>query len=313
MAITAVFVAAVLYLGNAWWGVEARSYQRDVNFFKPPAAEATLQNGNRLVIRAKGPDQDWADYASEVGVVPDHNHLMHLFLVGVPAMDRMWHLHPEKNEGWTFAQDLPTMPAGHYQIFADVVDKRGFPWTLVGSVDIPQVNGKPLAGDDSSWSGAPLASPAVDANVAQLPDGGRIVWQRDASPLKASVASNFKFRVEDKDGKPAQDLEPYMGMAGHAEFVRSDLSVFAHVHPAGSVSMAALELAQEGLPASSSTMQATTPGNLQRGMAMPMSSAALSPEVSFPYGFPRPGDYRIFVQIKRDGRVETAAFDAHVQ
>ena len=35
-----------------------------------------------------------------------------------------------------------------------------------------------------------------------------------------------------------------MGMAGHAEFVRSDLSVFAHVHPAGSVSMAALELAQ---------------------------------------------------------------------
>jgi hypothetical protein len=48
-------------------------------------------------------------------------------------------------------------------------------------------------------------------------------------------------------------------------------------------------------------------------MAMPMSSAPLPAEVSFPYGFPHPGEYRIFVQIKRTGRVETGVFDAHVQ
>jgi hypothetical protein len=96
-------------------------------------------------------------------------------------------------------------------------------------------------------------------------------------------------------------------MAGHAEFVRSDMTVFAHVHPAGSVSMAALELAQQGIAEPSDPM-------LEGAMAgMSMTSAPLPPEVSFPYGFPKPGDYRIFVQIKRAGQVQTAAFDAHVE
>jgi len=40
--------------------------------------------------------------------------------------------------------------------------------------------------------------------------------------------------------------------------------------------------------------------------------AAIGPEISFPYGFPQPGDYRLFLQIKRDGKVQTAIFDVHV-
>jgi hypothetical protein len=314
MAITGVAVIGILYLGKAWWGADDRNYREVINFFKPPRADATLEHGNRLVIRAKGPDADWSARVKMEDVVPDHNHLMHLFLVGAPGLDRMWHLHPDRVAGGAFEEELPTMPAGHYQIFADVVDRRGFPWTLVGTVDLPQIDGKPLSGDDSSWSGAPLASAAGDSKISQLPDGGRMVWQRPDTPLQAKAALNFRFTVEDKDGKPVQDLEPYMGMAGHAEFMRSDLSVFAHVHPAGSVSMAALELAQSGLASAPNVTQATAPSAAQTAMAMSMpSSGPLQAEVSFPYGFPQPGNYRIFVQIKRSGRVETAAFDAYVQ
>jgi hypothetical protein len=313
MVVTAFFVAAILYLGRAWWGAEARGYQSDIDFFKPPMAKATLENGNRLILRAIARDPEWSDYVKMEEVIPDHNHLMHLFAFS-PGLDRMWHLHPERVAGGAFAEDLPAMPTGHYQLFADIVDKRGFPWTLVGRVDLPSVSGRSLSGDDSSWSGAPLASGQENATAALLPDGGRIVWEQAGTPLKAGVAYDFKFRVEDKNGKPAQDLEPYMGMAGHAEFVRSDLSVFAHVHPAGSVSMAALELAQLGMNKGAST----TPGGSSGSMAMAMPSGSLPagslpPEVSFPYGFPEPGDYRIFLQIKRAGQVQSAAFDAHVQ
>ena len=85
------------------------------------------------------------------------------------------------------------------------------------------------------------------------------------------------FLVEEKDCSPARSLEPYMGMAAHAEVVCIDLSVFAHIHPAGSVSMASLDIAQAGLMAESSAA----------GSGMVMESAhslgSLPPKISFPY------------------------------
>jgi hypothetical protein len=111
----------------------------------------------------------------------------------------------------------------------------------------------------------------------------------------------------DQDGKPATDVEPYMGMAGHAEIESSDFSVFAHIHPAGSVSMAALELANPGRP------MVAMSGGMPNRIAMPLSSGPLDAQVSFPYGFPKTGDYRVFVQIKRAGNIETGAFDILVR
>jgi hypothetical protein len=307
MAVATVFVVALLYLGRTWWGVEAASYERRVSFYKPPKAETTLENGNRLVIRARGDDPLWSARINMGKVIPDHNHLMHLFLISLPGMDHMWHLHPTRAEGGAFVDDLPSMPAGKYQVFADVVDERGFPWTLTAMAEFPPISGKPMMGDDSSWSGEPLLPTQQHSSLSQLPDGTRIRWDRANGPLKSNVAMDFKFSVQDKDGKPVADMEPYMGMAGHAEFVRSDFSVFAHVHPSGSVAMASLELAQASLLGEASSMPA--------GMVMAGNTAlsgALPPVVSFPYGFPQPGDYRIFVQVKRGEQVETGVFDAHV-
>ena len=39
----------------------------------------------------------------------------------------------------------------------------------------------------------------------------------------------------------------------------------------------------------------------------------IAPEVTFPYGFPKSGSYRVFVQMKRAGHVETGAFSVRVE
>ncbi|MGH9613085.1 MAG: hypothetical protein ACRD4P_08415, partial [Bryobacteraceae bacterium] len=93
-----------------------------------------------------------------------------------------------------------------------------------------------------------------------------------------------------------------MGMPGHAAFIKTDGTVFAHVHPSGSIAMPALALAN---PIDSM--------NNMPGMDMSGSSTVAPPtEVSFPFGFPKPGEYRIIVQIKRGGTVETGMFNAMV-
>jgi hypothetical protein len=119
-------------------------------------------------------------------------------------------------------------------------------------------------------------------------------WLNANDTLRAGEPVWLKFRVEDRAGRAAGDLEPYMGMAGHLIVVRSDWQVFAHLHPAGSAPMASVTLAN--------------------GAAMVTHAGHAPPpaEITFPYGFPQAGDYRLFVQIRRAGRVETAVFDAQV-
>jgi len=302
MAATLVFVLAMAALGGLWWNSEAGEY--DKHIFKPLTMLASLENGDRLMLRLTDPG--WAGRRKIDDLVPDHNHLMHLYVISVPDMDKVWHLHPDRVEAGLFAKDLPPMPAGRYALYGDIVHSDGLPETLVTEMALPAIAGTPLAGDDAAGTGPPISQADFNRTTAQLPDGSRMIWERDAGPLHAKRAIYFRFRLEDADGKPAHDLELYMGMPGHAAFVALDRSVFAHVHPSGSVPMASLSLTQNA--GDGGAAMAAMPG--MAGMSMMQDLPA---EVSFPYGFPKPGDYRIYVQVKRGGRVETGIFDAHVE
>jgi hypothetical protein len=222
---------------------------------------------------------------------------MHLYVIRIPAMDRVWHLHPDRAADGDFEQQLPDMPAGNYALFGDIVHENGLGETATTQLAVPDIHGSPLTGDDAGGSAPPLTQATALTIDSAISGGYHMVWKRDAAPLHARQPYIFRFQIEDAQGKPAPDMELYMGMLGHAAFVRTDLSVFAHIHPSGSVPMPALALTQ--------------PDNPHAGHMM-APEGALPADVSFPYGFPSPGAYRIFVQVKHGGTIETGVFDAEV-
>jgi hypothetical protein len=221
----------------------------------------------------------------------------------------VFHLHPELVGAGDFRISLPAMPAGDYTLYGDVVHASGFPETLVSKIAIPEnMSGGHPGRDDAAAYPRPLSQGQLGDSY-KLPDGYVMVWDRP-SALTANTAYSFRFHLLDADGKPAPDMQPYMGMAGHAAFVKTDGTVFAHTHPEGSAAMAALMLANGGDGGSSTAHDGM---NMDMPMEMGQHGDPISSTVEFPYGFPSAGRYRIFVQMKHGTTIETGAFDAVVQ
>ena len=80
--------------------------------------------------------------------------------------------------------------------------------------------------------------------------------------------------------------------------VRDDGQVFIHLHPLGTISLAA---------------QARLAHLAPNAMVHAMSAAGTgSDSLYFPYAFPQPGKYTVWVQVKRHGRVMTGSFPVEV-
>lgn len=302
MAVAFAIVAAILWYGKAWWNSEADNYNQ--NIYKPLNMSASVK-GNTVTLRLSEPGWMEASNVEDLtrtrtvdDLVPDHNHLMHLYMVREPALDVIYHLHPDLKQAGVFDLALPSVPAGNYRLYADIVHQSGFPETLVASLTLPAERGRDLSGDDASatatgWSQSPAVSTTFN-----LPDGYRMEWVDAPARLGAKKAMLFRFRLLTPSGGAPSDMAFYMGMLGHAAFLKTDGSAFAHIHPTGTVSMAAFMKAQgsknsEEMP----------------GMDMSGQIASVPNEVSFPYGLPRPGRYRAFVQMKHGNTVETGVFE----
>ncbi len=296
-----VLMALIVALGAKWWNVEAASYAGNV--YKPLPLQATL-TGNELTLQPGTPQPTAAakfrikDPAADRFLL-DHGKVMHLYAIREPGMDAVFHLHPDLTSSNGFQIKLPVMPPGQYRLYGDIVHGNGFPETLLATVNIPpNMNGGALAPDDAEASPAPLGAGQLGP-AYRLPDGYTLVWERP-NVLHANAAYNFHFELLNPQGKPATDIEPYLGMLGHAAFVKTDGTVFAHTHPEGSAAMADVMLADASMNGAGSMSAMTSAG--------PLPAA-----VDFPYGLPSAGRYRIFIQMKHGGVVETGAFDANVQ
>jgi len=338
MVVAAVVVLAALWVGRSWWRIAETDYRQKI--YKPLDLSASLRKGGVLTLTLTDPG--WLkrpnDRRTGLGpavfvrttddLVPDHNHLMHLYAIRQPGLDAVYHLHPEIVTGGTFRLQLPRMEPGDYRLYADIVHANGFPETPVGQVHIPPgLPGRALEGDDAGTTASSWQQASTSKTTFTLPDGYTMEWVRQPGKLRAKEGMPFEFRLLDPQGRAPRDTQFYMGMLGHAAFVKTDGTTFAHIHPTGSVSMTSFMMAQSELPqqkqtnASGMDMSGTGVSSMDMNSmdmpgldhSSPRGSAMLPNDVSFPYGFPGPGRYRIFVQMKHGPTVETGVFDADVQ
>jgi hypothetical protein len=253
--------------------------------------------------------------------MPDHGKLMHMFLLREPALDVFAHVHPVPRtpSAREFDLTVPPLPAGRYRVYGDIVHESGYAQTLVAATEMPAApdssaaRGDPTlaeADDDDSWFPGDAAPESASVPFG-LRDGSTITWQRGTEPLVEQQERLLTFVARDAGGGSMR-LEPYMGMLGHVAIAREDGAVFVHLHPAGSISMAALQkFLPPGRNPHATHIGTEEPRNL--GTEEPRNRGTTEGELAIPYAFPKPGRYRIWVQVKRAGEVLTAAFAADVR
>jgi len=366
MGIGTVLMALALVGWRSWWDSEAQNYL-NYNLYRPlpmKGAASVGDNGPVLDLRldTTGFAQNWGRRRNLSYILPDHGKLMHVFLVRTPGLDAFAHLHPDRRDTTWFQAPLPNLPGGKYLVYADVVYRTGFTETLTDTVELPaikqsavQAAARRLDPDDSYLIAPPMGVKAEAVGVPhldddmvlcgvpsasfRLADGATMFWNdKPASVLTAGKLYTLKFSVADPQGKAAP-LEPYLGMGGHAAVVRSDGSVYIHLHPVGTYSMAAEESLSGRIADTARTFRYPDPKRFRDSVDTFVASLKTMPEaqknkllmaampsmqhagkpmavnnmVEFPYAFPRPGHSRIWVQVKRNGVVQTGVFDAQVK
>ncbi|HTI71586.1 MAG TPA: hypothetical protein VMF06_16550 [Candidatus Limnocylindria bacterium] len=334
MGVAVAILALGLYGGRLWWDLEEKEY-RQRRLYRPTLLVASVASKNewpylRLKIDGK------AGRSLAGPLLPDHGKIMHLFAIRKDGQDAFAHLHPVSGGDKSYGSPVPPLPAGIYELYADVTYENGFAETWTTTTEFPAaprsvatpsprasgdafcavpvtVGGQviPFDHDDSWHTGAPLSDGASEAAFA-LPGGLKMVWLNKRA-LLLDEESLLQFQLVGPDGKPAS-IGDYMGMAGHAALRLSDGSVFAHLHPGGTISMAsqAYFINRDNPKSAGSGTNAVLPVAYTDHVSH-TNTLERAQVVSFPYAFPKTGAYRIWVQMKSGEQVYTGVFDAVVE
>ncbi|MBA4066939.1 MAG: hypothetical protein C0501_25175 [Isosphaera sp.] len=146
-----------------------------------------------------------------------HDAKVHLILVR-EGLDRFAHLHLEPDPATGVMRVRHTFPAGGtYHLFADHQPAGGPAATAVGRVTV--------AGDAPA---APPLAPDVPGTVS----GDGLAAKVSIDGAEPGREATVRFELADPAGRPATDLEPYMGATGHLVVVSADATRYVHAHPA---------------------------------------------------------------------------------
>lgn len=202
--------------------------------------------------------------------VLNHEKLFHLFVVSEDMNDYQ-HIHPQLGPDGSFTVETSLPRPGLYKLHSDFFPIDG----------TPQVIRQELVTAGHRRASAAPARLTLDTTLTKTIDGIKINLTLGGSGKPA--AGSFvplKYHLTDAEsGAPIRDLEPYLGAWGHTLILNADQSAYLHSHPSEMLTAGA---GSEGA----------------RG----------GPDVEFGAMFPEAGNYRIWTQVQRDGKVLTVSF-----
>lgn len=349
--IGASFCGLLLFGGNMWWNAETANYQQNIYRPYTATSSISLRGGQRVLnfkidsasVNGRSLSFIIPDHGKLMHMFLVKEGSMEVFAHLHPSRkDTLTFEAPLPNmpagKYLIFADVLR-----YHSLQNTITDTVEIPQT-------PKVNVMPtLTGDSDDTFVITNAlnkttNSVVDESITicgspgvktKLQDGSSIVWEEKPNQkLMAGKVYNLKFSVLAPDGKPAE-LQTYLGMMGHAAVIKDDASVYIHLHPNGTYSSTAVQVLQKRIDETSNkrpnlnnakkfrdsvdnilanlqTMTEAERDKLLMGDMKHEVNGHHGGQVTFPYVFPKAGHYRVWLQVKREGKILTGVFDANV-
>jgi hypothetical protein len=226
------------------------------------------------------------------GVVKDlqivHEKPMHLLVVS-RDLTEFYHIHPEQSADGSYRVEHTFPNGGEYKLYADFTPKEAT--QIVEQVDVK------VAGQERA-----AVRLVADTKFEKTVDGLRVVMKPDGE-IKAANELMLNFAAFDAGtGKPATDLQNYLGELAHFVIISEDMKDFVHAHP-----MSKNQHDKSGKTVDMKMDDHNADGHKHSTMEGAVTKPSAS-EVAAHTAFPRAGLYKVWAQFQRGGRVITVPF-----
>jgi len=297
-----IFICFVLYFGNNWWKITEKSFMK--NLFKPLDNQVNIINNDKQnILQIMITDDAWKDGRIS-DFIPDHGKIMHLYLLN-ENFEQLCHLHPKRSSKThgLFEVVIPPIEYGRYFIYIDVTLESGSNQTLKNIIEYYPKNIKKQ--QDIYY----LKIDQDDSFIKER-SSYYFKWLNSSKTYNINDEINLNFQMLDTLNRPTI-IEPYIQMGGHGAIVDSSGTVFIHIHPIGTISMASQELYDKEY-------------NLQKSeicyFGLPDSSIKDYTEDSFKNSFlsfppiiiDNPGKYFLWIQGKSNNEIITQKFEFNI-
>ncbi|HXG84260.1 MAG TPA: cupredoxin domain-containing protein [Pyrinomonadaceae bacterium] len=249
----------------------------------------TIQAGTPTMLAFTVKDKQGAT-VKDLQVV--HEKPMHLLVVSKDLAE-FYHIHPEQSADGSYRVSHVFPNGGDYKLYADFTPKNAV--QVVEQIDVK------VAGTERA-----KVALQPDTSFEKSVEGLKVIMKPSAE-IKAGQELTLDFQAFDaSSGKPATDLQNYLGELAHFVIISEDMKDFVHAHP-----MAKGEKMNEMKIGDAKADDHSAGGHDHSTMEGTTSKPSAS-EVSAHTAFPRAGLYKLWAQFQRGGKVISVPFVVNV-